>query len=303
MAADKVVLTGFGQRPAEPRPAGSRRERNYTLMLDPQRHIAEMDSRGVDIHVLSASTVIQGTFWASGTEEAHLCRMMNDRMAEWVTYAPDRFVGSIVLPLQDVSESLIELERCRTRHRLKVVNAPTNVNGTYLGDSSFVDFWAYLDQHRMTTFIHPDGVRDPWFQQFSLWNSIGQPIEETKLIATLIYEAIPDRFPNAQIVISHGGGYAPLFMGRLDRNVTNMPSSARNIQGHPSDYLRRFFYDTCVYDPIALRRLIETVGADRVVLGSDFPVGDSDPFTLLRQINLPDAAYIGIAGGVAANLV
>ena len=302
--ADHVVLTGFGSVPAAPRPVGSRRWNNFETMLKPQVHLADMDRRGVDMHVLSVSTVIQGTFWAEPAEDARLCRLMNDRMAEWVAAAPDRFVGSIVLPFQDMKLAMAELERCRETHRFNLVNAPASAKGTYLGDRHFDPFWQFVDRHKMTVFIHPDGVRDLWFQQFSLWNSIGQPIEETKFISTLIYEGNLDRFPDVSIVISHGGGYAPLFMGRLDRNVTNMPGSARNIKGLPSDYLRRLYYDTCVYDPVTLQRLVETVGPGRVLLGSDFPVGDVDPYVLTRQLTgLSDEDRAAIDGGTALKLL
>jgi aminocarboxymuconate-semialdehyde decarboxylase len=284
LAEDKVVLTGFGARPPQERPPGSRRAKNYGLQLEPELHVAEMDRRGIDVHVLSSSTVVQGTFWASASEEAKLCRLMNDAMAGWVNAYPQRFIGSVILPFQDVAASLAELERCRAEHDFTIVNAPAAVNGVYLGEPRFNDYWSFVDRHKLITFIHPDGVRDPWFQKFSLWNSVGQPLEEVKVIACLIYEGILDRFPDARIVVTHGGGYAPLYMGRLDRNVTNMPTSASNIKGLPSDYLRRFYFDTCVYDPIALHRLIDTVGADRLVLGSDFPVGDVNPFVLIDQL-------------------
>jgi aminocarboxymuconate-semialdehyde decarboxylase len=284
LAEDKVVLTGFGTRPPQERPPGSRRAKNYGLQLEPELHVAEMDRRGIDVHVLSSSTVVQGTFWASAGEEAKLCRLMNDAMAGWVKAFPQRFIGSMILPFQDMAASLAELERCCFEHGFTIVNAPASVNGVYLGEAYFGDYWSLVDKNKLITFIHPDGVRDPWFQKFSLWNSVGQPLEEVKVIACLIYEGILDRFPNAQIVVSHGGGYAPLYMGRLDRNVTNMLWSAANIKSFPSDYLRRFYFDTCVYDPVALHRLIETVGADRLVLGSDFPVGDVNPFVLIDQL-------------------
>jgi aminocarboxymuconate-semialdehyde decarboxylase len=304
LAQDKVVITGFGSIPPEDRPVGSRRHQNYEMMLKPEAQLEAMNKRKIDIHVLSSSTVIQGTFWADANEDARLCRLMNDRVAAWVAYAPDRFIGSVMLPLQDISRSLAELERCCSAYGFAIVNAPASVKGIYLGEKHFHDFWAFADRHRLTTFIHPDGVQDMWFQQFSLWNSIGQPIEETKFISSLIYEGTLDRFPDAPIVVSHGGGYAPLFMGRLNRNVMNKSESAKNIKGLPGDYLRRLFFDTCVYDAITLQRLVETVGPDRILLGSDFPVGDTDPFILTHQLTgLSAAEREAINGGTALGLV
>ncbi len=304
LSRDKVVLTGFGTVPAEERAKGSPREKTFEMMLKPDAHLAEMDRRAVDVHVLAASTVIQGTFWASAEEDARLCRLMNDRMAEWVASAPDRFVGTMVLPFQDLALTMAELERCRASLGLTIVNAPASAKGVYLGQPRFHDFWRQVEALGLVVIVHPDGVQDLWFQQYSLWNSIGQPIEETKFISSLIYEGTLDRFPDAKIIVSHGGGYLPLFMGRLNRNVTNKPFTTVNIKGMPSDYLRRLYFDTCVYDPVTLARLIETVGYDRVLLGSDFPVGDVDPYVLTNQLTgLSDKERAAINGGTASTLL
>lgn len=284
ISQDKVVLTGFGATPPRPRPPGSRADAFFQFMLRPDLHVAEMDRRKIDVHVLSSSTVVQGTFWAAPDEEPRLCAMMNDAMNDWVLSYPDRFVGTMVLPFQNMRATLSEIERCRVRYGFRIVNAPANVHDRYLGDPSFNDYWRVASEANLVTFIHPDGVRDPWFQRYSLWNSVGQPMEETKVIASLIYEGVLERHPGISIVISHGGGYAPLFMGRLDRNVTNMPDSTVNIRSFPSNYIKRLSYDICVYDPAALARLIEHVGADRLLLGSDFPFGDPTAFDLLDRV-------------------
>jgi aminocarboxymuconate-semialdehyde decarboxylase len=289
ISADKVVINGYGARPPAPRPPGSRRDTNFRLMLEPDRHIADMDRRGVDVHVLSSSTVVQGTSWADASTEARLCRTMNDYMAEWVRYRPDRFVGTMVLPFQDTRAALAEMERVISEYGFSIVNAPAEVGGAYLGESVFDSYWDRAAAENLLTFIHPEGVRDPWFQQYSLWNSVGQPIEEAKVMASIIYSGLFDRYPNLDIVISHGGGYLPHYIGRLDRNVTNMPESTRNISQTPSAYLRKFYYDTCVYDPSTLARLVSIVGADRLVLGSDFPFGDADSFAVVTQAPLNDS--------------
>ena len=225
-------------------------------------------------------------------------------MQAWAAAHPDRFIGSMVLPFQNMPATLSEIARCVEGYGFRIVNAPANVNGLYMGDAFFNDYWRVAAAQKLITFIHPDGVRDPLFQRYSMWNSVGQPIEETKVIASLIYEGVLERYPDIQIVIAHGGGYLPLYMGRLDRNVTNMPESTRNIRGLPSDYIRRLHYDICVYDPAALARLIDHVGADRLLLGSDFPFGDPTAFHLLDQIeHLPESNRLSIAGGNAAALL
>ena len=164
--------------------------------------------------------------------------------------------------------------------------------------------WEALEAQAIPVFVHPDGIRDPWFQNYSLWNSIGQPIEEAKLMASVILEGVLDRHPGLEIVVSHGGGYLPHYFGRLDRNVTNMPDSVRNISARPSEYLRRFWYDSCVYDPSILDALIDRVGADRIVMGADYPVGDDDPVAFVdRSSRLDNGQRQRVLGGTAAEVL
>lgn len=301
---DKNVLTGFGIReiPVEP---GTRTFDEFQLCFEADAQIAEMDRRGVDVHVISSSTVMQGTQWAAPAEEAELCRTMNDCMQhDWIDRYPDRLIGSMVLPLQDVRLSLGEMERCGGEYGIKVVNAPARVGDDYLSAPKFDEYWSKAEELGLVTFIHPHGSTDPWLQQYSLWNSIGQPIEEVKIISSLIYEGVLDRHPEAPIVVSHGGGYMPLYMGRLDRNAVHKPWTTANINGVPSDYIRRFKYDLCVYDAETLQRLYDFLGADCLMLGSDFPFGDASPYLLLDQVQgMSDADREAIVGGNASKLL
>ena len=104
--------------------------------------------------------------------------------------------------------------------------------------------------------------------------------------------------------MAHGGGYFPHYMGRMDRNTLNRPDTVRNTGGMtPSSFLRSFYYDTCVYDPQVLKVLLERVGADRLVLGSDYPVGEKDPIGWLREAGVAGTDLALIAGGNAARIL
>lgn len=277
------VQTGFGQRPF-PRPGdGSAKGEVYTKMADPLVHIAHMDATGVDAAVLSVSSVLQNTWWADPATDLQLTRQLNDMIADWTARYPDRFIGSFTLPMTDTDDMLSEFERAVDQLKLPVIGLPANVRGDYMGDGRFEPLWQAIEDRGVVAFIHPHGVSDPWFQKYRMWNSIGQSIEEVKVMSSLIYEGTLDRHPKLKIVMAHGGGYFPHYLGRLDRNVTNYPETTKNIKGKPSDYLRRFYYDTCVYDPSVLQALIERVGVDRLVLGSDFPVGEMDPVGFLKR--------------------
>jgi aminocarboxymuconate-semialdehyde decarboxylase len=155
-----------------------------------------------------------------------------------------------------------------------------------------------------TVWIHPEGVRDPWFQRYALWNSAGQSIEEAKVMASLIYEGVMHKYPHLKVVMAHGGGYFPHYMGRMDRNHANRPDTVKNTGGRkPSDFLRAFHYDTCVYDPQVLKVLLERVGADRLVMGSDYPVGEKDPLAFIRENTPSEEQVQQICGGNAARLL
>ncbi len=257
-----------------------------------------MDARGIDVAVLTASTVLQGTSWADPQTDLELCRRCNATVAEWAAKYPRRFVPSVVLPLQDVDASLKELQG-----KPRVINAGSSYNGVYLGDPVYRPFWEAVNAIGATVWIHPEGVRDPWFQRYALWNSAGQSIEEAKVMASLIYEGVLHAFPALKVVIAHGGGYFPHYMGRMDRNHANRPDTVRNTGGRkPSDFLRSFHYDTCVYDPQVLKVLLERVGADRLVMGSDYPVGEKDPTRFIEENTSKDEMQ-QICGGNAARLL
>ncbi|HEY8578445.1 MAG TPA: amidohydrolase family protein, partial [Beijerinckiaceae bacterium] len=131
---NRSVISGYGARPMEERPQpGGPRWPMFSRMVVPDVQIADMDRRGVDLAVISSSTVSQSTAWADGALAAELERLANDGVAEWVSARPDRFAGAFTLPLQDMDEALAELRRCVETHRMRVVVLPAAVDGRYLG--------------------------------------------------------------------------------------------------------------------------------------------------------------------------
>ena len=123
-------------------------------------------------------------------------------------------------------------------------------------------------------------------------------------MASLIYEGVMHKHPGLKVVIAHGGGYFPHYLGRMDRNHANRPDTVRNTGGRkPSEFLRSFHYDTCVYDPLVLKTLVERVGVDRLILGSDYPVGETDPLGFARNCGIEGVDLIAVAGGNAVQLL
>ncbi len=269
----------------------------FEKMMKPQGVIEDMNRLHIDMSVISSAAVIEPTYWAEPAVALRLSQQLNDTAAAWVSEWSKRLIGSFVLPLQDVNLAMKELQRAVNDLGLKVANIPAEVRGIYLGDASFRPFWEAAQDLGVVVFMHPDGAKDPWFFQWGMWNSLGQSLEEAKFLASVIYEGVLENYPRLKLVIAHGGGYFPHNMGRLDRNVKNAPHSMKNITRKPSEYLGSVYYDTCLYDPTVLTALVKAVGADRLVLGSDWPIGEADPVGFVQHCpDIPEMEKGSILG-------
>jgi aminocarboxymuconate-semialdehyde decarboxylase len=252
-------------------------------MSDLSERIANMDAMGVEVQVLSASLVHQGLEWADSQTSLRLARTTNDWIAKAVAHQPGRFIGLGTLPLHVPSLAVAELERCRRELGLRGVAISTSAGGKELGDDALRPFWAMAEELDALVYIHPGGNRDPRFKRFHLWNSVGQAFEEAMAIASLMYDGVLESFPKLKICISHGGGYMPYYMGRIDRNYVEKANTRVNMRKPPIDYLRMLYFDSCVYERPVLQHLVDKVGAERVLLGSDYPVGEPKPIEFVTD--------------------
>src|SRR5882757_24650 len=246
-------------------------------MSDLTDRIAKMDAMGVDVQVLSASLVHQGLEWADAQESLRLARTTNDWIAKAVAGNSPRLIGLGTMPLHVPSLAVAELERCMRELGLKGVAISTTAGGLELGDPALRPFWEKAEALGAVIYIHPGGNRDRRFKRFHLWNSVGQAFEEAMAISSLMYDGVLESFPKLKICISHGGGYMPFYMGRVDRNYLEKANTRVNMSKPPIDYLRMLYFDSCVYETAVLKHLVDKVGADRVLLGSDYPVGETKP--------------------------
>jgi aminocarboxymuconate-semialdehyde decarboxylase len=271
-------------------------------MSDTTERVARMDAMGVDIQVLSSSLVQQCTYWAPPQESLRLERMLNDRMAGVVAANPRRFIGLGGVPLHAPELAVAELTRCMTELRLAGVGISTTAGDMELGDRALRPFWEAAEALGAVVYIHPAGNTGQRFEKWYLWNSIGQAFEEAMATASLFYEGILDAYPKLKICVSHGGGYMPYYMGRIARNYLDKPATRVNMSRSPAEYLRMLYFDSCVYEPEVLEALVKRVGADRVVLGSDYPVGEPKPIEFIESCALSDEQKANIIGANAARL-
>jgi aminocarboxymuconate-semialdehyde decarboxylase len=190
------------------------------------------------------------------------------------------------------------------RRGLKGVEISSHAEARELSDPDLEPFWSRAEELQAVVFLHPFGCTlDERLDRWYLSNIVGQPVENAVALSHLIFSGVLDRHPGLRILAAHGGGYLPTYLGRADHGWAVRPE-AHGCREPPSTYLRRLCFDSVVYDPGALRHLVDAVGADRVLLGSDYPfdMGVDDPVERLRAADLPPPEYDAVRGGNAVAL-
>jgi aminocarboxymuconate-semialdehyde decarboxylase len=238
----------------------------------PEERLADMDSLGVDVHVVSPYVGFYN-YHLDAKIALATSRATNDEISAMTKAWPKRFEGLGTLPMQDVKAAITELERCMTQIGLKGVEINDHVNGRTLEEPEFRPFWKAAEQLGALVFFHQGGetLVSPRTKRYHLPNTIGNLVDRAVTFATLVSGGVMDECPDLKIVLGHGGGYTCFGIGRMDHGWQVRTEARANIQQPPSAYLRRFYYDCIVYTESALRFLIDTVGADRVVFGTDWP--------------------------------
>jgi aminocarboxymuconate-semialdehyde decarboxylase len=238
----------------------------------PEERLADMDSLGVDVHVVSTYVGFYN-YELDAKIAQTTAREINDEISSMTRTWPQRFAGIGTLPMQDVTLAITELERCMTRLGLKGAEINDHINGRTLDEPEFRPFWKAADQMGALIFFHQAGetLVTPRSKRYHLPNTIGNLVDRAVTFATLVHGGVLDECPNLKIVLGHGGGYTCYGIGRMDRGWKVRSEARTHIAKPPSAYLRNFYYDCIVYTEQALRFLIDTVGADRVVFGTDWP--------------------------------
>ena len=238
---------------------------------DVKLRLRELDKLGIDMQVLTSSPNA-GCYWADGETGLKMAARNNDTVAEMVAKYPHRFVGVGTIPLQNVNLSIKELRRCVGELDLRGVIIGSIVEGMELGDKKLWKFWRELEKLGVPVIIHPDGFTHPErLLKFYMWNSIAQPLEEALAMSSFIYEGVMDTFPKIKILICHGGGYLPFYAGRADITYIGRPETGGKAAKKPSDYFRRFYYDTVFYNQDMLQFLVKKVGDSKIMMGTDYP--------------------------------
>jgi aminocarboxymuconate-semialdehyde decarboxylase len=252
---------------------------------DLDRRRRAMDRAGVGVHALSLTAPM--TYWADGDLGQRLAAAVNDAMSEAHRAYPDRYVGCATLPMQDPKRALAELERAAGLPGIKGVYMGTNVNGRELSDPDFAPLFAFCDARRLPVLLHPLTVIGAANRlgRFYLNNFLGNPFDTAIAAAHLVFGGVLDRFPRLEVCLPHAGGALPYLVGRLTHGQKVRPETKGVARRPFKAYLRRFTYDTIAHDPEPLAYLVDLVGADRVMLGSDFcfDMGPAQPREIVTR--------------------
>jgi len=261
-----------------------------------------MDAMGVDIQVVSPNILHQCTYAVDPAEGLRLERLNNDYMAEMVAKAPDRLIGIASVPLQDADLAIKELERAVLDLKLKGVVVASRVNEMELGDPALRPFWKRAEALQVPVFVHPAGNPDPRLRRHSLLISLGQPLEEAYAQTSLIYDGVLDDCPNLKIAFAHGGGFIPYYAGRFDWIWRR--GSTPQLKHDFSTYLKSFYYETVLFNIDVLEFLATKVDSSKIMLGSDFPFGETHPveFVMSSKV-LSDEVKADILGANAAKFL
>ena len=238
----------------------------------PAQRIADMDSLGIDVQVVTTNV----SFYnydkdiAMATAVARDC---NDEIGQMMKDYPDRLSGLANVPMQDINAAVAEMERAMTQLGMKGVMINDHINDVTFDDERFYPFWKAAEELGALILIHQarPTVVTPRLDRYHLPNSIGNLTDRAITFATFVFGGVMDKFPDLRVCLCHGGGYTCFGIGRMDRGWEVRPEAKVNISKPPSEYLRSFYYDCLTHSEPALRYLVDTVGADRVVLGTDWP--------------------------------
>lgn len=274
--------------------------------VDIEKILQEQAIRGV-MHVLLCPWVSLLRYEEKPETGLRISQIQNEGLVRMACAYPQQVSVLGTVPLQDPDLAAGELMEWMKEPGFCGVEVAASVNGVYLGDESLEPFWAAAEQSRAIVFIHPTtrGFSDPVFQQYYLWNTVGNPLETTVTAAHMIMAGVLQAHPRLKVILAHGGGSILALRGRLRHAHSFQPLAKAKLAESPEDSLKRFYFDSLTHDFELLRELVAFAGADHVLLGSDYPfdMGDNRPAANIQALELPEVDEGQILSGNALRLM
>ncbi|MYC36840.1 MAG: amidohydrolase [Chloroflexi bacterium] len=239
----------------------------------PEQRLNDMNSLGVDVHVVSTGAAFY--FYDQDPQViAAMHRECNEEVHQMTMDYPDRFKGFAQIPMQDVNAAIKELDH--VMNNLGFVGAMINdtADGRTFDEPEYLPLWQAAEQMGAVMFIHQQGgdtLVTPRLNRYHLANTIGNLVDRAVTFASFVFGGVMDKCPDLKVCLAHGGGYTCFGAGRMDRGWQVRSEAREHISQPPSAYLSKFYYDCLTHSEPALRMLIDTVGIDRVIFGTDWP--------------------------------
>jgi aminocarboxymuconate-semialdehyde decarboxylase len=293
--ADFAVLEVAGT-PYKPFPRGA---------WDIERRLQDMEAFGFE---MQAVAVCPQTLLYDQEPELTLAaaQVQNDRIAARVGAMPDRFLGLATVPMQAPDMAADELRRALRAPGMVGAMIGSNINGRNLDDPGLEPFWAAAAEVGAFILVHPVSVAGAERQTaYYLKNLIGNPLDTTIAAACLVFGGVLERYPDFKMCLAHGGGFTPYQAGRFVHGWKARNEPKAHLRNSPQASLDRLLYDTILHAAEPLEFLIGLAGADRVLLGSDYPfdMGQYDAVEVIRSLHVAEEVKASVLGRAAAALL
>lgn len=255
---------------------------------DAKVRIKDCDETEVSMQVLS-TVPIMFSYWAKPLDTLDLSKYLNDHIAGVVNDFPDRFIGLGTLPMQATDLAVKELERCIKDLGLAGVEIGSHINDWNLDDEKLFPVYEAAEDLGAAIFVHPwDMMGKERMPKYWLPWLVGMPAETSLAICSMIFGGVFEKFKKLKVCFAHGGGSFPMTIGRIEHGFNVRPDLvAIDNKINPREYLGKFYLDSLVHDKAALKFLIDLVGDEKIVLGSDypFPLGEHHPGKMIESMN------------------
>jgi len=293
---DDFALLEVAGSPYRPFPRGG---------WDMSRRLNDMDAAGVDVQVLS-NTPQTFLYHQEGALAAALSAIQNDQIARAVAGNPERLVGIATLPMQAPELAAAELRRAMGTLGLKGAQIGSNINGRNLDDPGLEPLWAAANELDAFIMVHPTGVAGAErLKSYYLTNLIGNPLDTTIAAAALVFGGVIERYPRIKFLMVHGGGFVPYQLGRFKHGWEVRAEPRAILKTPPQASLDKLLFDTIVHGRPALEFLISSCGAERVLLGSDYPfdMGTLECARQVEALSITQTDKATVLGGAAMRLL
>ncbi len=268
---------------------------------DPDVRVGEMAEHQIDMQVICTIPVMF-SYWAKANDTLELSKFLNDHISDITTKYPNKFIGLSTIPLQDSKLAVQELERSmKNGHR--GVQIGSNINNKNLNEPEFDEFFAACENLGAAVLVHPwQMMGQEHMSKYWLPWLVGMPAEISRAVCSMIFGGIFEKYPKLKVCFAHGGGSFLPTISRIEHGWECRPDLvAIDNAKNPKEYLGKFWVDSHVCDHKMLQYVIDLVGADKVMQGSDypFPLGEAIPGELVRNAPLSDSDKIKILGTAA----